>query len=83
MAILHACRLGDGHLSPTTSDREGTDPIKGTLGDLTLSCRYLVDGDNYGRLSCIAIPDGVTDAPGLISLWPLNWPVPTHLADCD
>ena len=78
---LTSCHLGSGVLQPSKSPIEGGDPLRGTLGDLRLWCRFQSDGDNYPRLTCYAEPDG-DDGPGLLTFWPAHWARPDRLKDC-
>lgn len=67
--VLHSCKLGEGQLMENQDDYEGSAPIIGQLGELTLACRYLVDGDNYPRLTCMIKPNEGDNVPGLMTLW--------------
>ena len=80
--VLHACRAGNGGLTFNTSTREGAAPLVGSLGDWMLRCHYTNDGNNYPRLTCYAVHEGMDAVPGLLALWPVGWEKPEHAADC-
>lgn len=81
--VLHACRAGNGGLAFNTSTREGAAPLVGSLGDWMLRCHYTNDSNNYPRLTCYAVHEGMDAVPGLLALWPVGWEKPAHAADCE
>lgn len=82
IVVIESCRMGSGVLQAIPPEHEGDAPWRGSLGDASLLCRFGMDGDNYPRLTCYHVPDADTDAPGLLTFWPLKWDAPTHSSDC-
>ena len=69
---LKSCHHGTGRvkIGYDQSLPEGASPLTGTLGEWQLHCRFINDGDNYPRLTCIAETEDDTEEAGLLTLWP-------------